>query len=160
EFDKRATALLASATPMIVFDNVVRLTSPALAAILTAPFWSGRVLKESKMISLPNRAIWLATGNNVELSDELVRRTVHIRLDAGTERPEERQGWRHPDLLGWAKANRADLVSACASIVQHWVDDGMREGNASLGRFESWAAVLGGILNSVGIEGFLCGRDR
>lgn len=160
EIDKRITALLLRGSPAILLDNVTELRSSALAAVLTTTTWRGRRLGRSEMIEVPNAALWLATGNNVALSDELTRRAVPVRLDAGVEQPEARTGFRHPDLLAWARERRRPLVEACLSLVRAWVDAGMPRGSGTLGRFEGWAAVLGGILEVAGVPGFLGGRDR
>ena len=50
---------------------------------LTATQWRGRRLGKSEIVDVPNDATWVATGNNVELSDEIARRTIPIRLDPG-----------------------------------------------------------------------------
>lgn len=68
ELKKRVTAHLVAASPMILLDNLVELRAPSLAAVLTATTWSGRILGESRMVRLPNRATWVATGNNARQS--------------------------------------------------------------------------------------------
>jgi hypothetical protein len=118
EFDKRITSLLSGSSAVILLDNVHRLSGVTLAAALTATVWRGRRLGQSRMLTLPNTALWLATGNNVKLDDDMPRRIVPIRLDPEMERPEYRTGFKHPRLLEWVKANRTELVSACLSIVQ------------------------------------------
>jgi hypothetical protein len=159
ELEKRITSLLLAATPMVLLDNVkIRLESGHLCAVLTTTRWRGRRLGKSEIVECPNTATWLATGNNVEVSDEMARRTVLIRLDAEMERPEDRSVWRHPDLLGWATENRHNLVSACLSLVQRWVDEGMPAGKGTLGRFEGWGEVIGGILEAARVPGFLANR--
>ena len=160
ETEKRVTALLLSGAQVILFDNVTTLKSSTLAAALTAQEWQGRVLGQSQIINVPNRAMWVATGNNVELSDELVRRSISIRLDAGIERPEERQEFRHPDLITWVQENRAYLVSACLSIIKAWTQAGQPSGTRTLGRYESWAFRMGGLLEFCGLSGFLEEQDR
>ena len=159
ELDKRITATLLQGFPMIVLDNVVALKSTSLSAVLTTTSWRGRRLGKSEMVEAPNTATWIATGNNVVFSDEMVRRTVHIRLDAGVERPEERTGFHHPDLMAWVRSNRTRLVSACVSIVQAWIDAGMPKGQGTLGRFERWVEVMSGILSIAGVDGFLSNRE-
>lgn len=159
ELDKRITPMLREAAAFILLDNVTELRSPVLAAALTSTVWRGRVLGESQVVQLPNRATWVATGNNVDLSDELMRRVVHIRLDAGVERPEARGGFRHPNLPAWVFANRVLLVSASLSLVRAWIAAGAPKGKGTLGRFESWVQVMGGILDVAGVRGFLEGRE-
>ena len=114
--------------------------------MLTTTQWRGRRLGKSEIVEVPNDATWVATGNNVELSDELARRTVPIRLDPGVERPEQRTGFAHPELLSWVRAHRATLVSACLSIIQAWIHAGCPDGNATPGSYESWARIMGGVL--------------
>ena len=160
EMEKRITASLVAGHPLILLDNVTTLRSNSLNAVLTTTEWVGRILGQSQMVRVSNSATWVATGNNVTMSDEMARRVVPIRLDAGVERPEERTGFRHEDLAGWTADNRSRLVDACLSIIQAWVDQGMPLGRTTLGRFESWARVLGGILEVAGVPGFLGNRER
>ena len=160
ELEKRITTVLLEGRQLVFLDNVTQLKSPHLAAAITAEIWQGRVLGKSELVSVPNRAVWLATGNNVEISDEFARRIIPIRLDAGVERPEDRRGFRHKNLPEYVRAHRSELVSACLSLVQAWIDAGMPNGKTTLGRFESWAGIIGGILDVSVVSGFLSGRER
>ncbi len=159
ETEKRITAMLLSGTSLILLDNVTAIRSASLAAVLTASEWQGRRLGQSEMVCAPNNAVWMATGNNVELSDELARRVVTIRLDSKLEQPEQRTGFRHPNLVEWVQEHRSELVSACLSLIQAWIDAGRPPGVATLGRFEQWTQVLGGILQVCGVPGFLGDRQ-
>ena len=162
ELEKRLTSVLLEARPIVFLDNVTRLGSDSLHSVLTSEMWQGRILGKSETVTLPNRAVWLASGNNVELSDEMIRRIVPIRIDAGIERPEERTEFKHPKLAVWVKEHRSELVSACLSLIQAWLDAGMPQPHSkvTLGRYESWIEVIGGILEFAGIPGFLGGRER
>jgi hypothetical protein len=51
-------------------------------------------------------------------------------------------------------------VSACLSLIQAWINEGMLQGKEKLGSFETWCAVMGGILGVSGVSGFLSGRER
>ena len=160
ELEKRITALLIAGHGTVLIDNIdKKLSGGSMAAALTTTTWRGRVLGKSEMLDIPNNATWLATGNNVEVSDEVARRIALIRLDSGVERPEERIGFSHPDLLGWARNRRHKIVSAALSIVRQWLDAGAPRGRAVFGGFESWAAVMGGVLDMAGVDGFLGNRD-
>jgi hypothetical protein len=158
EIEKRITAVLLSGVPIAIFDNTKKIDSESIAALITSTIWQGRELGRSKMLPLPNNALWVATGNNVDLSDEAVRRVASIRLDTGMANPEDRQEFKHDPLPDWVRENRVNIVSAILSIVQAWVDAGMPPGKETAGGFERWARVLGGILANAGIEGFL--QDR
>jgi len=158
EWRKRLTAVLINAPWFLVIDNLSRiLDSSALAIALTQDYWEDRLLGQSKHIRIPVHCAWVATGNNPVMSSEIARRTIRIRLDARTEAPHLRNQdqFRHPHLINWIKSNRASLVRAVLIFVQHWIALGKPESKKSLGSFESWAAVVGGILESVGINGFL-----
>jgi putative DNA primase/helicase len=143
--------------PWVLLDNVTSLISAPLAAVLTATQWRGRCLGKSEIVDVPNDATWVATGNNVELSDEIVRRTIPIRLDLGVERPEQRTGFAHHELLSWVGTHRTTLVAACLSLIRAWMDAGCPDGNVTLGSYESWARLMGGVL---GVSGFLTERER
>jgi hypothetical protein len=158
ELRKAITSALIQGEPFILLDNVTHLKAPALSAALTAEFWIDRILGQSKLVRLRNDAIWLATGNNVALSPEQTRRTVQVRLDARIERPEFRSDWKHP-LPIWAREHRVELVSAALSLITHWAASGMPRSNATLGRFEEWASIVGGILETADVGGFLTGRE-
>jgi hypothetical protein len=158
EIEKRITALLLSGTSIVVLDNVTAIRSSNIAVALRTTSWRGRVLGRSEMVTLPNTATWVATGNNPELSDEITRRVAPIRLDCGLEHPEDRAAFRHP-LPEWAITHRAELVSACLSLVHAWLEAGSPHGSVTLGGFEAWAAVMGGLLDVAGVPGFLSNRD-
>ena len=162
EIRKRLTASLRDGLPLIILDNLDRrLESASLAAVLTTAVWKDRLLGKSKMIVVPNRALWLATGNNVALNGEMTRRSVWIRLDAKQDRPFERTGFKHDPLLPWVYENRAQLVWALLVLVRHWIAQGRPAWSGQgLGTFEDWTRVVGGILTTAGIAGFLANRDE
>jgi len=156
EWRKRITAMLAGGPTFVLLDNVNRaLDSGALASALTTTGWTDRILGLTKMATLPNTAVWLASGNNTTLSRELIRRTLWCRLDAKVEAPHERRGFRHPNLLRWAKEHRGELVAAALTLAQAWLAAGRPPGPQTLGMFESWAEVIGGILEVAGVPGLL-----
>jgi hypothetical protein len=111
------------------------------------------------MTTFPVTTIWAATSNNASLTLELARRSVRMRLDATTERPWQRTGFRHPDLMAWTLAHRPALVAAALTMGRAWIDAGRPSGPRMLGMFESWARVVGGILTVAGLEGFLSNLD-
>ncbi len=157
ELRKRITALLLAGGPLGLFDNVARrLASDVLAALLTSETWTDRVLGVSRVVRVPNRAVWLATGNNLTFSKEMARRTVWIRMDAKTPEPHLRNRFRHDHLLPWVASHRRDLVRAVLALIRRWISLGRPRFTARrLGSFEGWGEVIGGILTTAGIGGFL-----
>ncbi len=159
ETEYKITALLRSGPRMVVLDNAGRkVDSPTLASVITSQTFQGRIVRTSDAPRLPNRATWVITGNNVELSLEMARRVVRVRLDPIEERPWHREGFRHPQLLEWVHNQRGALVRAALTLIQAWVSAGMPEGKRTLGSFERWSRVLGGVLDVAGLPGFLCDR--
>src|SRR5262249_55412191 len=74
------------------------------------------------------------------------------------DRPWKRQRFRHKDVVEWAAGNRPALVWAALTLVRAWVAAGRPAHPVTLGAFERWAEVLGGILGVPAIPGFLANR--
>jgi len=156
EWRKRLTAKLMTGPQFLLIDNLrSRLDSAAVSSAITAPAWEDRVLGQSLTVNLPVRCAWIATGNNPAVSSEIARRTVRSRIDAKQDRPWLRDGFKHPDLRTWAQQNRGRLIWAALTIIKSWIMAGRPLASQKLGMFESWSAVMGGILGHAGISGFL-----
>lgn len=156
EWRKRIFAALRTSPSAILIDNVTRsLDSGALAGALTGLYIEDRVLGLSEMVRVPIRCAWVVTANNVTMSTEIARRTVRIRLDPKVDRPWQRTGFTYDDLRGWAQENRVQLVWSGLTLVRAWLKAGAPLGTVTLGSYERWSAVLGGILGCVGIDSFL-----
>jgi DNA primase catalytic core len=158
EVRKMLTAELIQASPIILLDNAregAAVQSESLAAVLTTLSWKDRRLGHSQMLSLSNHAMWLLTANNPRLSRDIARRSVRIRLDPKQDRAWLRTGFKHDRVAAWAREHRSALVRAALLLVQAWIAAGQPLSQDSLGSFEHWAAVMGGILETVGISGFL-----
>jgi hypothetical protein len=152
EAEYRMTATLLASPAIVVFDNIREtLDSGQLATAFTASTWEGRQIKTSTLLTLPINNSWAATGNNVKVSDEIARRTIPIRLDPHTDRPFDRTGFRHPNLVAWERERRSDLVSAYLTLGQAWVAEGMPSGPLVVGMFEDWATVMSGVAEVVGL---------
>lgn len=162
--------------PIILLDNLDdensdpmrhtktnKLHCPSLAAILTSTVYSDRVLGISKMIEVPNEALWIMTGNNPQLSAELSRRCIWIRIDAETERPWERNEdcFKHPELLKWTKEKRSQLLNVLLSAILSWIQAGkpIVEGE-TLGSYESWSKEMCSLLAFLGFDDFLSNQNK
>jgi putative DNA primase/helicase len=156
EVAKKITSLLREGANVIYYDNVEGdMDSPDLAAVLTDTVWSDRILGGSVMGTFPNAAVWAASGNNCRMSTDIVRRTIKITLNRNMERPWEWNGARHPKLEEWTLENRRQLLGAGLTCVQSWVAAGAKPSKHSLGSFDAWAGNMGGLLEHLGIPGFL-----
>ncbi len=162
ELRKQITSVLLGGTPIVLLDNITHtLESGVLAAALTSRNWSDRLLGKSETVSVPNNCLWIATGNNLDFGSEIARRTAWIRLDPKVDRPWERSGFKHDPLGPWVVENRGRLLWALFILVRRWLALGspLWQGRP-LGSFESWHRIVGGILDSAGIPGFLENRPE
>jgi len=157
EWKKVILTILISGRPVVVFDNLEgKLYTPALAVLLTSITYADRLLGMNKEVSVPNRAVWLATGNNVQLGGDLPRRCYWIRMDAKAARPWQRTGFKHK-LPEWALEERPRFLAAAFTLARAWIRAGRPEpvGVPLLGSYEEWRHVIGGVLEIAGVHGFL-----
>jgi hypothetical protein len=158
EWRKRLTAKLGESPLVVLIDNVSRkLASAALSSAISSTYWDDRLLGTAKMAHFAVLCTWMATGNNIQTSSEIARRSVHIRIDTKQDRPwsRDRDSFRHPELLDWMAQEHRAIVWALHTMISTWIARGRPDGVRSLGTFEAWARVIGGILETVGIDGFL-----
>lgn len=157
EMRKRLTSTLLKGPAVVLIDNLSgTLDSATLAAAVTAETWEDRILGVSENAALSIRCAWIGTANNLSLSNEMTRRVVRIRMDARCNEPWLRTGFKHPDLRGWARENRAKLVWAALTLGRAWITkDRPLFKDTVLGMYELWSGVMGGILSVAEIPGFL-----
>lgn len=162
ELRKRITSLLMSGTPGALIDNTKRkISASTLAALLTADVWKDRILGGNRMGAWPNRTVWCVTGNNIRMSGEMFRRAIASRVDAQVEHPENRTEFKHADILTWAHEQRGELVWAVLVLIQNWIAcDRPEFTKRTLGSFEKFSRVIGGILETAEIVGFLEDREK
>ena len=161
EWRKRVTSALMTNPVATVIDNARRrVDSAALSSAITSSMWQDRLLGKSEMVRIPIRCAWVITGNNVAVSHEIARRTVRIRLDAKVDRPWLRKDVRHANLRQWTAEHRGDLIWAALTLGRAWLAVDRPETHVTLGMFERWTEVIGGILTVGGFPGFLENRTE
>lgn len=139
---------------MMLIDNVEgEFGWPSLDAVLTSDRWKDRLLGESKIVELPMKAVWFATGNNLTVKGDASRRVAHVRLDCKTDCPEERDGFRHPDLKAWISRNRGKLVAAGLTILRGYFVAGRPKAVLKpWGSFEGWSDLIRQALAWIGCD--------
>jgi hypothetical protein len=157
EWRKAITTALRGGQPLLIFDNVEgKLRSAELAAAITANSWCDRILGQTAEITVPNESVFVTTGVNISVVGDLPRRSVWIRLDPKSACPWTGRKFRHPNLERWALRHRGELLGALLTLIKAWFAQGRPKGQAPvLASFRAWSQVVGGILDSAGIEGFL-----
>ena len=144
EMRKKITAIALAGDRMIHLDNLEgNFGNDTLDRALTATRWKDRILGKSQEVDLPLIPVWYGTGNNVAVAADTTRRIIHIRLDVLDERPEERTGFMHPDLIAWIRQNRALLLTSALTILRAYCNAGMpRQAVSAFGSFEGWSRVV------------------
>jgi hypothetical protein len=156
EMEKRILALALSGDALVAIDNLHEtLGGSALEAAVTSSVCQGRTLGKTEMRAVPLRMCWYATGNNVEVSRDLQRRVLPIRLVASQERPEARGGFRYPDLEQHVRENRARLFCAALAVLR-----GPRASVSPFGSFDDWSRVVRGAMVGAGLPDPIGARDE
>lgn len=102
-----------------------------------------RILGATKIVTLPWRALIMATGNNVSFHGDTSRRVLMARLEPTEEKPEQRTKFKHEDLLGWIRVQRPRLVSAALLILRAYFRAGRPDmGCSRWGSFEEWGRLI------------------
>lgn len=141
---KQITALLAAGKSLVLWDNATGFFGGApVDKLLTSEIWGDRRLGHTQALRLLNLTLWLANGNNLQLIGDLARRVVFVRLVSGDARPEDRSGFRIPDVRAWVKTNRGRLIAAALTILRAYAAAGCpSQGLKPFGSFESWSTYV------------------
>jgi hypothetical protein len=146
ELRRRITAWVREGDRLILFDNLTgRFGNGTLNAALTAESWTDRLLRTNSSVRGPMLMSWYGTGNNVICDEDTARRVCAIRLESPFERPEEREGFRHPRLKLWIRSNRPRLLGAALTALRAFFVAGRPDqGLANWGSYEEWSSVVRG----------------
>jgi hypothetical protein len=142
EDEKRLGAVMMAGDGLIWLDNVEKpIEGDLLCSMLTQKSVGVRPLGVSERRILPCTALVCATGNNLTLSGDATRRSVICRLDAGEERPDEREfAW---DAKQEVMADRPGLVVAGLTALRAYKLAGSPEKLKPFGSFPDYDWVRG-----------------
>ncbi len=155
EMRKRITTIAIEGELAALLDNIGNtLGCPSLDAVLTGTVWKDRVLGVNKSTGeLPITTTWFATGNNIAYNGDTIRRVCPIRLETDLEKPEERSGFEHPDLLAWVQQERPRLVAAVLTVLRGYYAAGRPDqGLKPWGSYEAWSAIVRNVIVWVGMD--------
>lgn len=123
-------------------------TSPfgggAWNALATAwPTWSDRTIRTSNTPEYPALTCWIISGNNIRLTSDTTRRTLVVRLEPSIDRPEDRSGFKHPQLLQWVQEEQPRLIAAALTILRAFHAAGRPTVfSTPIGSYEAWDALV------------------
>jgi putative DNA primase/helicase len=151
ETEKRLGACLLDAQPLISIDNVNgELSGDFLCQAIERPVVSIRILGRSERIKIEARAsTFFATGNNVTLVGDLVRRAIVATLDPRMERPELRKFAGDP--VATVLANRGAYIAAALTIARAYLAAGKPDRLPPLASFEGWSDIVRSALVWLGL---------
>jgi hypothetical protein len=160
EMRKLITSVAMSGAPYLLFDNLKnKFGGESLENAMTTGRWSDRILGVNRQVDLTLNLVWFATANNCTLTNDMIGRVCHIRLDSNLERPDLRSGFQHPDLLGYVKENRRQLAIAALSIPAAFIKAGRPDQHLpAWGGFDEWSHLIRGSLVWAGEPD--CGESR
>ncbi len=162
EWRKRIASTLAEGATIIVIDNVkAKIQSASLDGALTSYIVKERILGQSKNGVYPQRATWMATGNNIQIGGDMPRRSYWIRMDAHSDKPWTRGNFAH-DLEQWVPEHRGEIIAALLTIARAWFAAGKPPAHLPrIGSFQPWTDTIGGIIAHTSlIDGFLNNLDQ
>jgi hypothetical protein len=147
ELQKMLLSVAMAADRLLLFDNVptgFSIGGSALDRALTARTMKGRILGRSQMTpELPVDVVFFATGNNLGLRGDSLRRVVPCRLETAEERPEERKDFKiKGDLLAHVKQGRGQLVSAALTILRAYIVAGRPDQNLKPMDYPAWCGLV------------------
>jgi hypothetical protein len=157
EWRKSLFCKLATGPSHVFFDNVKgSLNSSTLDAMVTSQSgqFEERLTGTGTNITVNTSVVWVATANNAELTEDAATRSIVIQVDPNCENPETRKFQSDP--ISFIRENRGQVVGAVLTLVRAWQQAGSPAyagGNNC--RFPHWQDVIGGILETVQIPGFL-----
>lgn len=161
ETRKRITALLIQGVSSVLLDNwTSAIGGDSMNTLLTSASWSDRILGQSATVTLPSRVTWAATGNNLTVRGDMVRRTLLAVLDAAVERPEQRE-FQVRNLTQWVMERRHHLLSAIYTILKAYRQAGEPEKDGpTLGRFEPWSRSVAAPVRWLGYPDPTASQER
>ena len=127
EMRKELIAKLMTSPALIKFDEIQGDLKPvkSLLSMLSTEFYEGRILGVSKVVRLSTRAVFLFSGNNVDVLADMARRIVTITLDPQVEIPAAREFQNDP--LKRVRSNRGQFIGDVLTIVQAYKRGGFPE---------------------------------
>jgi hypothetical protein len=143
--------------------NGVLVDSAVLAKVVLDAQISGRKLGKSQTLTFPNNKIVVINGNRFKLADDLTTRFLYCGLNVPTA--EQRAAPKSEPGLD-AKVLQPDfqtkLLTLLRAVVLSWHAAGQPLGNPKTirGNFREWAAKVAGVLDFVGVPGFLDNWDQ
>ncbi|MEK0430304.1 MAG: hypothetical protein RL139_108, partial [Gemmatimonadota bacterium] len=151
ELGKILSAYALAGARLVLFDNVpagVEFGGGDLDQCITArDAVELRILGRTEMKRLPWGGVIMASGNNLTMGEDTVRRVLLARLESPLENPEDRVDFRHPHLFDWIMSERPRLVVAALTVLRAFTRfNGHLHDGKAWGSFEAWSRLIPGAI--------------
>ncbi|MEL7895857.1 hypothetical protein [Vreelandella neptunia] len=141
EIRKRIMTILMTGARAVIWDNVIGIfDSAALAGALTSQNYSDRILGKTGSANVPNKALWLLTGNNLTLAGDLPRRVLKCRIDPEMDRPFARQFDVDPEA--YCQQHRQRMIADALTVIRGWLTSNDAPAPGKMASFEAWDTMV------------------
>lgn len=141
EFRKRLFAMLIAGEKVCLFDNLVgTFDSPSFAAALTSEYFTDRVLGKSKTVTTLVKTLFLLTGNNMNITGDMSRRVLQMRLAPKNDKLTERKYEFDPVVK--VASMRFEIISDVLSLINHWKHCGAPKAAGSMTSYGEWDTLV------------------
>jgi hypothetical protein len=151
DLDKEMEAFARASVPYIFLDNLRgSLDSTTIEQMMTSEEQTGRSMGGHGTFTAQNTMLLLGTANQIDLTEDALRRWLLVDLfekgNVGDREGFETLDDRRMKTPAW----RIEMLEAMCGLVAHWHAEGMPGGSVRLESFESYASLLGGIVEIAG----------
>jgi hypothetical protein len=141
EDEKRLGAVILSGISIVSLDNCTHdLDGELLCQFTERPLVKIRILGRSEMPECECHTAVFATGNNILLKGDMIRRALQCNLDTLTERPELREFKHNP--LHQVLSDRGRYVAATLTIIRAYLAAGAPTVCGAFGSYAAWSLLV------------------
>lgn len=158
ELEKRLCTQARTSANLILIDNAKKsksleeISSSVLERSITDSALSYRILGKNLECKRINDVQFCLTTNGGKMSLDLISRMLPVRLFY--EGDPAGRVFANREIIEAVKSSRNDILSELMGMFEVWREAGMPQA-AVQHRFQSWASLIGGVLQANGIGGFL-----
>jgi hypothetical protein len=147
ELQKKITAAALEGRRLMHFsNNKGELNSAVIEGVCTSEVISGRILGKSQTVKVDNEMDFSCSGNtDFKYTADIARRIILVELLMKEEDANSRT-FKTPDLKGYIKNNRPEILSSLYALIREWDNAGRPPGITPFASFHEWAKIVGGIM--------------
>lgn len=151
EMDKEIEAHVRSKSPVIFLDNLYgSIKSATLDQLITSKVVTFRAMGGQSIVTLRNDAPIIVTGNDLDKNEDAFRRYLQCLLfETGDPNQRKVEHLLDDDVVS-SDEWRRDALAALWSFVKCWDAKGRPDGATTLGSFEQFSRLMGGIVTACG----------